>query len=261
MIINHEHRYVFVELPRTGSTTVGKELIETYGGKRILPKHSTYHDFLKICSPDEKSYFAFSSIRNPMDDAVSGYFKLRTDHNHRYSDEIRRRYQVGQRGADCVRRTGLDAKGRKPRRRKPSERRDNRRYDYIVRTDCDFARYFLHFYRLPYDTWSRITHGRMDFTIRFEDLEHDFERAMDQVGIELRRPLPVRNRTAEKGHDHLAYYTPETRDRAVRVFGPYMARWGYRFPDEWEVDGAPLSSRLLFDALSWPRRAYWLYLR
>ena len=123
MIISHEHRFVFVELPRTGSTAVGKELIESYGGVRILRKHSSYGDFVRQATPDERTYFKFSSIRNPMDDAVSGYFKLATDHHGRYSDEMRRRYRVGNRGADTMRANGVNAKGLKPQRRKISERR------------------------------------------------------------------------------------------------------------------------------------------
>ncbi len=261
MIVSHEHRFVFVELPRTGSTAVGKELTETYDGERILKKHSTYRDFLRSASGDEKGYFAFSSIRHPMDDAVSGYFKIHSDHHGRYSDPVRRRYRVGERGADRVRSTGMNAKGVKPRRRSAGERRDNRRYEYLRRTDSDFASYFLRFYRAPYDTWSSVTHSRMDFVIRFEDLEHDFERALGHLGLDLRRPLPVRNRTVAKEDDFQVHYTPETRKRATWVFGPYMQRFGYDFPENWRVERLPVSSRMTYHALSVPRRIYWDLLR
>ena len=36
MIISHEHKYVFVEFPRTGTTAISKELCLNYFGKRIL---------------------------------------------------------------------------------------------------------------------------------------------------------------------------------------------------------------------------------
>ena len=261
MIISHEHRFVFVELPRTGCTAVGKELIESYGGMRILRKHSSYDDFARQATPDERSYFAFSSIRNPMDDAVSGYFKLASDHHGRYSDEMRRRYRVGNRGADTMRANGTNAKGLKPQRRKISERRDNRRYDYITKADCDFAHYFMRFYRAPYDTWSRTTHRKMDHIIRFERIDDDFEEALEKVGLDLVRPLPVRNRTDAKRGEFLSYYTPETRARAAWVFGPYMRDWGYEFPSDWDVGEPALSSRAAYHALSIPRRAYWRFFR
>ena len=106
MIISRKHNYVFVEMPRTGCTAVGKELLSQYGGERILRKHSTYPDFLRIATDDEKRYFVFSGVRNPLDDAVSHYFKLKTDHHSRFSDPTRRRYRVGNRGAEKFRRTG-----------------------------------------------------------------------------------------------------------------------------------------------------------
>jgi hypothetical protein len=265
MIISHEHRYVFVELPRTGCTAVGKELIECYDGERILAKHSMYSDFLKQASTEEKGYFAFSSIRNPLDDAVSGYFKLKSDHHGRYSDPVRRRYRVGNRGADAVRSTGLNARGSRPARRTAGERRDNRRFQYIETTGCSFSEYFMRYYRAPYDAWSTVNHGRMRQLIRFEQLEEDFERVLvDGLGLELRRPLPVRNRTDAKAAESatfLDYYTPETRSRAAWVFGPYMARFGYTFPAEWEVGPPPASSRLAYMALAVPRRAYWQLIR
>src|SRR2546426_260618 len=40
LIVSHKHRYVFVELPRTGSTAVRHELRELYDGTPILHKHS-----------------------------------------------------------------------------------------------------------------------------------------------------------------------------------------------------------------------------
>ena len=40
MIISHRHRYVFVKLPRTGSSAVRRELRELYDGVPILHKRS-----------------------------------------------------------------------------------------------------------------------------------------------------------------------------------------------------------------------------
>ena len=96
MIISHIHRYLFVELPRTGSSAVSKELILNYDAENILRKHATYRDFLKQASKQEKEYFVFSSIRNPMDKILSLYFKYKTDHR-RYDDpETYRRLRIDQ---------------------------------------------------------------------------------------------------------------------------------------------------------------------
>ncbi|NJN96772.1 MAG: hypothetical protein HC875_23010 [Anaerolineales bacterium] len=79
MIISHTHRYVFVQLPHAGSTAIGTELVENYEGVTILHKHAHYLEFLRIASADEKKYFVFSSIRNPLDEAVSIYTHFKTN--------------------------------------------------------------------------------------------------------------------------------------------------------------------------------------
>lgn len=55
MIISHEHRYVFVEVPRTGSSAINRELRERYGGVRILTKPATYEEFARQASDDERA--------------------------------------------------------------------------------------------------------------------------------------------------------------------------------------------------------------
>ena len=40
MVISHKHRYVFVEIPHTGSHAISKELCEFYDGQIIHRKHA-----------------------------------------------------------------------------------------------------------------------------------------------------------------------------------------------------------------------------
>ena len=54
MIISHKHKYVFIELPMTGSTAINNELRENYDGIYVLKKHSSYRDFLKDATEAEK---------------------------------------------------------------------------------------------------------------------------------------------------------------------------------------------------------------
>lgn len=261
MIISDTNRYVFIELPRTGSTAVEKELIATYGGVRILKKHSTYEDFLKFASDQQRGYFAFSSIRNPLDDAVSRYMKIKTDHNKRYSDPVRRKVRVGNRGSATFKESGLSARGVKPESRSLIERVENRHFKWIQGRDASFAEYFLRFYHLPHDTWARLSHHDLDFLIRFESLEEDFEKALQLIGLEKMRPLPVKNPTSGKRRSFEDFYTPETHDRAVRVFGPYMRTWGYDFPRSWHVQEPDAMAELAYRVLAVPRRVYWRVIR
>ncbi len=211
MIIGHRHRYLFVELPRTGSTAIRQELRELYGGEPVLWKHATYEDFLRVASPDERRYFVFSAIRNPLDDAVSRYFKLRLDHKQRFTERPGKHRNLANRLVD------------------------QRMFRFLDRTDADFPAFFLRYYRFPYDTWASLSHARMDYVMRFETLAEDFERVLRAIGIEPVRPLPVVNRTSGRERDFDVYYPPRVRGRARRVFGPYAERWGYQLPAEWQL--------------------------
>jgi hypothetical protein len=169
MIISHRHKYVFVELPHTGSTAISAELPEVYEGSKILRKHARYSEFLRTASPAERKYFAFSCIRNPLDVAASVYFRDKTDHRGRYSEP-----------------RGVVTK------------RDIALFRFVERTGADFSAYFRHAYRrpIPYDNFSNEAHRRLDFVMRFENLQEDFARALRQIGIEPQRPLPVVNMTS-----------------------------------------------------------------
>lgn len=236
MVISHRYKYLFVELPRTGSTAIGRELCAYYNGLKILHKHSTYDDFLRIASDQERTYFVFSSIRNPLDSTVSLYFKYKSDHRKQFSQEknthsrVLRFFSQGQ-------------------------------FNFVLNTDADFRTYFLKFYKVPYNNWSSLSHRTFDYVIRFENLQDDFSEALRQIGIEQVRPLPSSNKTGGREKDFLAYYTPETIARAKWVFGPFMDEWGYEFPSEWGDEPVPWLSWMEFHCLNLFRTIYWKYLR
>jgi hypothetical protein len=234
MIISHRYKYVFVELPHTGSTAISAELRQLYDGSKILRKHSRYSEFLRIATAEEREYFAFSCIRNPLDVAVSLYFRYRTDHDGRYS---------------------------KPRG--TVTRSDVELFKWIQRTGADFPTYFRHAYRrpVPYDNFSREAHTKFDFVMRFENLSDDFAKVLGLLGITPKRTLPVVNRTNQREADFVSYYPPELIRRARWVFGPFMERWGYRLPEGWGSLPAPVTARLAFGAIGSIRRIYATHLR
>ena len=238
MIISHKHKYVFVALPQTGSTAISLELRQNYAGEKILIKHATYEDFLKVATPEEKAYFVFSCIRNPLDYAVSQYFKYVTDHKHKYTDPKR-----------AHRLRGIVAQLYR------------QRFEFVRQEQPTFAEYFKKYYRTPYSNWSSLSHKDFDFIIRFEHIQDDFAEALRQIGLEPLRPLPHTNSTAKKNHDYLKYYTPDIIAHAKWVFGPYMKQWNYEFPPEWGNTEVEPLNQLQFNFLNVFRTMYWKYLR
>jgi hypothetical protein len=238
VIISDDHHYLFVELPRTGSMAISAELRELYGGRAILGKHSTYREFLRVATPEQKQYFVFSGVRNPLDAAVSRYFQLKTDVRNRFTDPRKRRG-----------RTTL------------VERIEDRAYRWVHERDADFTQFLRRWYLLPYDTWTSLDHARFDHVIRFEHLQDDFATVLRELGLEQVRPLPVVNRTGQRDRDFSRYYTPRAIDRAVWVFGPYMAEWGYDFPAAWGPVTVPAWSRAALHLARLIRGVYWKHLR
>ena len=226
MIVSHEHRYVFVEVPHTGTMAISQALRDSYGGEFVLRKHATYADFLRAATPDQRDYFAFAGVRNPLDLAVSRYFRFKNKERPIMGDPA------------WIARHGSVA-----------QRMDQRVIDWIKRTDADFEAFLLRWYRLPYDSWSSLDQKRYDTVMRFESLQADFDETLHRIGIEPVGPLPSTNVTPGRERNWLQYYTPRARKRAIWVFGPFMEQWGYSFPSEWGDVRVPLLEQAAF-----PRR-------
>ena len=96
MIISREHRFVFVQVPQTASTFLGNLFIEKYGGEKILDKHSTYTEFLKVATEDEKTYAVMIGKRNPMNKAATRYARRveRRGIEHRNMEEILNDFEI-----------------------------------------------------------------------------------------------------------------------------------------------------------------------
>jgi hypothetical protein len=208
MIISDEHRYVFVAVPQTGSTAITKELCENYGGQPILQKHTTLNEFLAQATPEQRRYFRFAGLRHPLDDAVSTYFKFKTNHYGVYTNP-----DVFVENGGWV----------------TSEQRSQ--FHFINDAHVDFPAYFERFH------CGRVFSGRqghelreVDFVIRFEQLVHDFAEAIRLLGLPVVRPLPVYNETSDRDRSFLDYYPHELLVRAQDIYGPFLLRHGYDLP-------------------------------
>ena len=231
MIVSHEYRYLFVEMPHTASTAISQELCENYAGVPILHKHAHYHEFLESATASEKEYFVFAGVRNPLDMVVTRYFKRRTDHQGFFTDPRHWQKHGGHVSDKAL-----------------------REFRFISAHGADFPAYFREFYKIPYDSWGSPSPADFDFVIRYEKLQADFAKVLELLGIKPKRPLPVVNPTDEKGDDFWSYYTPLVRDQTKRVFGPYMRKWGYDFPPDWGDHSVPWLSQVQFNVLGLLRR-------
>lgn len=238
MIISHRHRYLFVELPHTGSTAVSHELREHYGGEKVHGKHSPYHRFARSATQDEKQYFTFAAVRNPIDVAVTKYVLYATNHKGWFTDPLK-----------VARNRGL------------GNWLDRRIQQRVVEDDLDFSEFFLMVYRFPFNTWACLDHKNFDYVMRFENLQDDFADVLAKIGLEQVRPLPVVNQSARERSESPSYYSPEAIQRAKKIFAGYMDEWGYEFPEAWGTATYSSLNRFKYRSATWLLKLYWRYLK
>ena len=231
MIISRRYRYLFIENPQTASWAIRKELVEVYAGEPILHKHATYPEFRRIASPEERKYFVFITVRNPLDVLVSRYFKYLTDHDGSFSDP----------------QAVLNNE---------SDYSDRIKYEFVRSTRATFESYFLKFYRRPFSDLADLSTSRFEGVIRCVRLQEDFAEVLHRIGIQPVRLVSLINKTGSKKGDWASYYPPGTWARAKAVGGPFMQKWGYRFPAEWGDDHLTRLARLEFHLVSSIKNGY-----
>lgn len=240
MIISHKHKYIFIELPLTASTAIAKELKELYEGEEIMYKHASYSKFLKQANEKEKKYFSFSGIRNPLDQAVSHYFKYLSDHKNKYSKPPKRKKGVGK------------------IKYLIDQSIHQKKFKFISANNPSFEEFFLKFYNIPYSNWSLVHHKAMNAVIRFENLQEDFESTLKSIGIEPVRSLPRDNKTAQKEKSFWEYFeSKESKEKAAKIFGPYMTYWNYEFPKSWNVDHLVNNKATSYKFYNALKKIYW----
>lgn len=205
MIVSHKIRYLFIEIPLTGSWAIRHELCDLYDGESILHKHATYPEFRREVGAAANDYFVFATVRNPFDEVVSRYFKLKTDHKGVFSEEAH---------ADAL----------------VSDYSDLKKYEFIHRTDASFEDFFRKYHNRTFGGMIDLTSKRYDYVIRYENLQEGFSEVLQTLGIKQKRPVPVSNKTKGRDVNWTTYYTPEVEEQAAKVFGPFCRKWGYDLP-------------------------------
>lgn len=215
MIISDRYKYVFVEVPHTATTAISQELIRHYAGRRILGKHANYAQFRSHASKEERAYYVFAGVRNPLDIAVTDFFKYRTNHRGAFTD--------------------LEGRG------KWVDDDLLQRYEFVA-NDGSFGDFLQKFYAVVYHNWFLIGSNGFQKVMRYESIAADFSLVLDELGIHPEEELPVVNKSKRPG-SFVDLYTPELIPHAVRTFGPFMRQWNYEFPEGW--DATQISQRQL----------------
>jgi len=223
MIISHKYKFLFIGLPFSASSAISKELHLEYDGEPYLRKHSLYHEFENLATKSELEYFVFAVLRNPMEIAVTVYEKMKANAKGNFTNSE----LFSENGGYIT-------------------KQHRERFNYIKDNNSSFQQYFKKFHQKPYDNLSSLTIDDCDFVIKYETIAEDYLLALKKAGVSNPKPLPVANKTVGKKNDLLGYYTNDIKGISIAVFGPFLEKYNYSFPEEWGVVKTPLKSKLEF---------------
>jgi hypothetical protein len=226
-VIARDHGLLFIMVPHTGSSAVGRALIEQCGatwlpetperdanGEIILPrKHNTVPQLIShgVITREERARLVTAgTTRNPFDWLVSQYLRLLpiragdrsglvTMHGHSQGDP---RYEGSSEDFEAW------VEGRYRRRRRGVL---GQILPPVSRKHIDWLQ-------------------DVDVLLRFERLQETFDALLRRVGITDPVIIPVVNETVSRHErDYHHWYTPRAREMAETAFAGYLERHEYRF--------------------------------
>jgi len=233
MVISHQNKYLYIQVPHSASTAIAAEFCAYYGGEPILSQHATYADFLYRSSPEEQTYRVIASLRHPMDVALTQYTKLKNDHKQRYSTPSvwQQNNRIG--------------------------RKELKRFAAVRREDMCFESYLRRYHRGIYNDYAASLPDALFRLIRYDRLQDDFRDTVLALGMEPVRALPRVNTTEGKPGDWASAYPASLRVNVQRHFGPYMEKWGFAFPPDWSPRKPTSLEQARFQCDQFLRRAYY----
>lgn len=214
-MLSIKHKFLFIHVPKTGGNSIqniladysedtvianeehqdGIERFEIRNSIYKLKKHSKLSRYRKLLDAElYQQLFKFATIRNPWDRMISMYFSP-----HRGTDKWDR--------GEFVRMV----------------QNSTTLQDYI--TLPSYSNKILKHLGLP--TRPQPLDRDIDYLIRFETLNDDFNTACKKIGLPATTKLPVRNRSDRKHYSH--YYDDELRTLVKQKFANEIAYGGYMF--------------------------------
>ena len=202
MIINHQHRFLFVHIQKTAGTSVTEALGRVEGSQRLGYDHSMLSS---VDAAVYEGYYVFCFVRNPFDRLVSWWNMMLHKGVH---NDFSRYLLSGSSGFSAF----LD-RIEVIYEANPLERDANHPYPKSIA-----------FNQLDYVTGID-GHLAADFIGRFEYLETDFRRLSEEIGVHL--ALPHTNAFARRHYRE--YYTPVDVEKVRKLYKRDLDHFGYDF--------------------------------
>ena len=208
MVVNHDKKFVFVAVARTGSTSI-RDFFNADLTASPDVYHATIYDIeksFKIClsRADIDDYYKFAFVRNPWDRMVSSYFSFRQQ-DHRPWNENVAKYSTFKSFMNNIE-------------------------DNEILSDIHF--------RPQSECLSINGHLAVDFIGKYDNYERDFKRVCEHI------KMPIKSWEREMGHhrqtkgrsreDNYKFYyrkNPEFIDIVSEIYHQDIKYFNYSFDD------------------------------
>ena len=209
-MISHKHKAIFIHIPKTAGVTLANATTtsikfedSTFGWwdsrKKLWKQHCSIWQLKEIYKIPIDDYYKFTVVRNPWDRAVSGYTWWTTSKNpifRNVKSKSLKDYLLVQNGFEKFNHLNNKATGRGDH--------FNTQYSFVeINGDC-----------------------QMDYIIKFENLQEDFNIVCDKIGIPQQK-LPHKNKTKHKHYTE--YYDEETKSIVAEKYAKDIEYFGYKF--------------------------------
>jgi len=203
MRISHKYKFIFIAVPKTGSSTIRKTLNPLSDIKSTGDKDSPYYWHASAASLrkhfieqgwDWDTYYKFSFIRNPWDMVVSSYFYLKHEHESRFYYKDFSFEDFVFRGQHILSHQPIPF--------------DTNQVDFLIDSDYNSVEYLI------------------NHIGRFEYMQKDFNSICSEIGITC-ESLPKINKTKHKHYSE--YYNSETREFIKNKYAKDIYEFGYEY--------------------------------
>lgn len=225
-IICRTHNLLFIMAPRTGCTALGQLVCDELEGAYLPPKdilgsdgrfilrmkHSTLPQLLEhaqLSSQEASKLFKFSCVRNPFDSLVSLYTKKRCNYQSLLEDPDSWVYHAPGYVDDmkfC---------------------QDHSFEEWVLKRFKEKT--LKGILRPKRRSLSRKYTQGVDFVMRFERLQGDFDEVLRRAGVERRLEIPRLNVTAARKRRYREYYSDRARRIVEKFFLDDFRTYGYEF--------------------------------
>ena len=205
-MINHQHKFVFIHIPKTGGTSIKHAL------HRFQPNEQIFHG--KLSQYQEKfsrevldSYFKFSVVRNPWDRLLSHFFYHQTDKALEFCIENQNDWPQGVALCEFCRANSFPEFV-------------NHYFDYLKK---------LNGWKInPYIGGA----NEMDLLIGFDDLQAGFDQFCEKLKME-RIVLPfIDHNSPRKKRSYQQFYDEPTRALVGQIYQDEILQYGFSFEEK-----------------------------